>query len=403
MIVPVILCGGSGTRLWPVSRESYPKQFLPLAGEKSLLQATVGRLKGLDGVLPPLLMANDQHRFLVAEQIRALGSGQLGILLEPLARSTAPAVACAALHLLPRYPEALLLVMPADHTMADIAGFQRAVRRGVPLARSGAMVTFGILPDRPEIGYGYIRRGSPLAGEEANPDGDDTSDGMPVFAVDRFVEKPDLDNARRFLAAGDHYWNSGMFLFRADRYLEELERFVPAIPAACRLALAGGGEDPDFLRLERDAFAASPTDSIDYAVMERTERGVVIPIDVGWNDVGSWSSLWTKGGRDADDNVIVGDVVEKDVAGCYLRSEGKLLTAVGIRDQAVVVTPDAVFVSTMDRVQEVKDIVARLKAAGRREAVIHRTAFRPWGSFETLNAAHRFQVKRITVRPGASL
>lgn len=387
MLAPLILSGGSGTRLWPLSREHYPKQFLPLTGERSLFQETLERLDGLDAAAP-LVVCNQAHRFMVAQQLQETNRAASAILLEPVGRNTAPAVAVGALHVLERDPDAILLVMPADHVIADVAGFAAAVREGEQAAKQGSLVTFGIVPTRPETGYGYIK-----------------SDGAPaaVQIVEGFVEKPDRETAERYLASNDYYWNSGIFMFRADRYLAELETFEPEVVAACRAAWANAQTDLDFVRLDETGFAESPDISIDYAVMERTREAVVVPMDVGWSDLGSWAALQEVATARTDGNVTVGDVLVEDSENCYLRAESRLLAAVGLRDHVVVETADAVLVADRARVQDVKAIVGQLERAGRTERAFHRRVYRPWGSYEGVAAAERFQVKRIVVNPGQQL
>ncbi|PNU18688.1 mannose-1-phosphate guanylyltransferase/mannose-6-phosphate isomerase [Geothermobacter hydrogeniphilus] len=418
MILPVILSGGAGTRLWPLSRELYPKQLLPLCGEQTMLQQTAARLDGLADVVAPLVICNEAHRFLVAEQLRANGCGHSGIILEPVGRNTAPAVAVAALRATADGDDPLLLILPADHVISDISGFQAAVEAGRPVAAAGRLVTFGIVPDRPETGYGYIRAGSPLeCGPEARGQGPEelqdpgsaaaqpqaASRPTNACAVEAFVEKPDAATAQSYLDAGGYYWNSGMFLFRASSYLRELERFNPGMLAACRAAHGSLAADLDFLRLGTEAFAACPADSIDYAVMEKTDRAAVIPLAAGWNDVGSFSALWEVGERDAAGNVCRGDVLVEDARDCLLHAGSRMVAAVGTRDLVVVETADAVLVADKGRVQEVKQIVARLKEEQRGEALLHRRVNRPWGAYQGVDAGERFQVKRITVNPGAGL
>ena len=392
MILPVVLSGGAGTRLWPLSRELYPKQLLPLLGAQTMLQQTLARLDGMDEAGAPLVVCNEAHRFMVAEQLRELAVEPAAIILEPCGRNTAPAVAVAALQAVAGGEDPLLLVLPADHVIPRIAPFQAAVRTGERLARQGHLVTFGIVPDKPETGYGYIQAGArcPEPGEDG-------------FRVAAFVEKPDLATAQNYLAAGGYFWNSGMFLFRASSYLEELERHAPQMLAACRRAHAGMARDLDFCRLGGEEFAACPADSIDYAVMEKTDRAVVVPLDAGWSDVGSWSALWEAEERNGEGNVLQGDVLVTDARNCYLHASSRLLATVGVEDLVVVETADAVLVAGRDRVQEVKGIVERLKRDGRGEALLHRRVNRPWGTYECIDAAERFQVKRIVVRPGATL
>ncbi|MFO1431373.1 MAG: mannose-1-phosphate guanylyltransferase/mannose-6-phosphate isomerase [Candidatus Competibacteraceae bacterium] len=390
MIVPVILSGGSGSRLWPLSRELYPKQFLPLVDTHSLFQITVLRVQAITDITPPIVICNHEHRFMVAEQLRTLNVTTTAVILEPVGRNTAPAVTVAALQAMAAGDDPILLVLPADHMIADADCFRRAVEHATPLAESGRLITFGIVPTAPETGYGYIEAGAPLAGGDS-------------YAVECFVEKPDATTAQAYLEAGDYYWNSGMFMFRASVFLEELAGWAPAIANACRLAHAGGQADLDFLRLDRAAFEACPSDSIDYAIMEKTRNAVVIPLDVGWNDVGAWSALWQIGEHDANGNRLSGDVLTVDTHNSYVRAESRLVATVGISDLIVVETADAVLVAQRDRVQEVKTVVNRLNAARREEARNHRKVYRPWGAYDCLDNAERFQVKHITVNPGASL
>ncbi|KAF1727815.1 MAG: mannose-1-phosphate guanylyltransferase/mannose-6-phosphate isomerase [Pseudoxanthomonas sp.] len=382
---PVLLSGGSGTRLWPLSREAYPKQFLPLAGDDTMVQATWRRVEALAD-LAPIVVANEEHRFLVAEQLRQVGAPVPAILLEPVGRNTAPAIAAAALQAMAGGADPLLLVLPSDHVVRDVAGFQRAVREASSAAEAGALVTFGIVPDAPETGFGYIQA--------------EAGDGL--RQVLRFVEKPDAATARSYLDAGGYYWNSGMFLFRASRYLEELARFRPDIVDAVRAAHAAARHDGDFVRLDKDAFGACPSDSIDYAVMEKTADAMVLPVDIGWNDVGSWSALWDVAERDADGNAHHGDVIAVDSRNSYAYAQ-RLVALVGVDDIVVVETDDAVLVARKDKVQEVKQVVARLKQEQRSQAVLHREVHRPWGSYDSVDNGGRHQVKRIKVKPGAAL
>ena len=382
---PVLLSGGSGTRLWPLSREAYPKQFLPLAGDDTMVQATWRRVEALAD-LAPIVVANEEHRFLVAEQLRQVGAPVPAILLEPVGRNTAPAIAAAALQAMAGGADPLLLVLPSDHVVRDVAGFQRAVREASSAAEAGALVTFGIVPDAPETGFGYIQA--------------EAGDGL--RQVLRFVEKPDAATARSYLDAGGYYWNSGMFLFRASRYLEELARFRPDIVDAVRAAHAAARHDGDFVRLDKDAFSACPSDSIDYAVMEKTADAMVLPVDIGWNDVGSWSALWDVAERDADGNAHHGDVIAVDSRYSYAYAQ-RLVALVGVDDIVVVETDDAVLVARKDKVQEVKQVVARLKQEQRSQAVLHREVHRPWGSYDSVDNGGRHQVKRIKVKPGAAL
>ena len=384
----VLLSGGSGTRLWPLSREAYPKQFLALAGEATMLQETWQRVAPL-AQSAPIVVANEDHRFLAAEQLRLVGVEGAAIVLEPVGRNTAPAIAAAALQAVAGGEDPLLLVLPSDHVVRDPAAFQAAVREAMPAAEAGALVTFGIVPEAAETGFGYI---------QADVGQTDTG----VRDVLRFVEKPDAETAQGYLAEGGYYWNSGMFLFRATRYLEELEKFQPQMVAAVRKAFEGAARDGDFIRLDRDAFAASPADSIDYAVMEKTAEARVLPVDIGWNDVGSWSALWEVSKQDADGNAHHGDVIAIDSRNSYAYSR-RLVAMVGVDDLVVVETDDAVLVAHKDRVQQVKDVVARLKAGDRSHAVLHREVHRPWGSYDSIDQDDGFQVKRIKVKPGGRL
>lgn len=399
MIVPLILSGGAGTRLWPLSREMYPKQLLPLVGSQTMLQNTITRLAGVAGLASPVVVCNENHRFLVAEQLRQVDCCASAIILEPVGRNTAPAVAVAALRALAAGDDPLLLVLPADHVIKDATTLCRTVEAAVPHARAGKLITFGVVPTGPETGYGYIKAGAPLS----TPDSPLPDSRIPAFAVARFVEKPDLATAQGYVASGEYYWNSGMFLFQASRYLQELETFSPAMVAACRLACDGAVADLDFVRLDADAFARCPGDSIDYAVMEKTTAAVIIPLQAGWSDVGSWSALWEVGDLDAQGNLLYGDVLTKDVKNCYLHAESRMVAAVGISDHVVVETADAVLVVHKDKVQDVKEIVQQLKLQSRSEAILHRRVVRPWGSYECIDSAERFQVKRIIVKPGATL
>ena len=388
MLVPVILSGGAGTRLWPLSRELHPKQLLPLVGQHTLLQQTVQRLAGL-ATAGPILVCNEAHRFLVAEQLRAIGCEPGAIVLEPAGRSTAPAIALAAhAQLAGAGGDALLLVLPADHVIRDVAAFQAAVRSAVDAARADHLVSFGIVPAGAETGYGYIRRGTVAGG---------------AFRIAEFVEKPDRARAERFVASGEYYWNSGMFLVRAGRYLEELERHAADIAGACRAAYAGAVCDLDFTRVDGPSFESCRSDSIDYAVMERTGDAVVVPLDAGWSDVGSWSSLHDALPGDRDGNVARGDVVAVDSRDCLLFSSERLVAAVGLEGHVVIETKDAVLVAPKSRVQDVKLLVNRLKEQGRSEPGLHREVFRPWGSYDSIDNGDRFQVKHLKVKPGATL
>ena len=390
MLIPLILSGGSGTRLWPVSRKNLPKQFLALAGKGTLFQQTIARTQQLPNVAAPIVVANDGHRFLAADQLLEAGIDGATIVLEPVGRNTAPAIALGALQALARDPEALLLVLPADHLIGDTAAFVAAVTQAVPLAEQGWLVTFGIRPDRAETGFGYIRRAESV--------------GDGAYRVECFVEKPDLETAQSYVADGGYDWNSGMFLFKAARYLEEMAQHAPAMLSAVRAAHASASIDLDFVRIDRDTFAQVPADSIDYAVMEKTRRAAVVPVSCAWSDIGSWSALWLTGDKDAHGNLCEGDTLAIDTRNCLLRShERHLLATVGLDDVIVVSMPDATLVAHRDAAQDVKQIVERLKAAGRSEYALHRVVHRPWGTYDSLEAGERFQVKRIVVKPGATL
>ncbi|AWB76972.1 mannose-1-phosphate guanylyltransferase/mannose-6-phosphate isomerase [Stenotrophomonas maltophilia] len=384
-IQPVILSGGSGTRLWPLSREAYPKQFLSLAGELTMLQATWKRVAPI-AARGPLVIANEEHRFVAAEQLQQVGAEPAAIILEPVGRNTAPAIAVAALEATRDGGDALLLVLPSDHVINNETAFRSAVQAAAAAAEAGKLVTFGIVPTGPETGYGYIK----------------AADGQGLRAVERFVEKPDLGTATRYVSSGQYYWNSGMFLFKASRYLQELERFQPAMLAGSRQAWQQARRDADFTRLDKEAFTAVPSDSIDYAVMEKTADAVVIPLDAGWNDVGSWTALRDVSQQDGDGNAHQGDVIAIDCRNTYAYAQ-RLVALVGLDDVVVVETDDAVLVGKADRMQDVKTVVAQLKAEGRSEATWHRKVYRPWGAYDSIDNGERFQVKRITVKPGGTL
>ena len=388
---PLILSGGSGSRLWPMSRRLLPKQFLPLTSEHSLLQDTVTRLRGVQGARSPIIVSNGEHRFLVAEQLREIGVKPDVQILEPVGRNTAPAVAVAALHVQSRDPDGCLFVLPSDQLIQDVPAFHAAIAAALPLASGGSLVTFGITPRGPVTGYGYIERGEPIPGSKDS------------HQVARFVEKPDLETARRYVASGRFFWNSGMFVFLAKRYLEELQRFRPDIASAARASWQGGKSDLDFLRLDAAAFEACPSDSVDYAVMERTSASVMVQADMGWSDVGSWAALWETGKKDEGGNVSHGDVDLRDAKGCLVRAESRLVSVLGATDLVVVETDDAVLVADKSRSQEVKEVVETLARNARTEHVSHSRVYRPWGYYESIDAGDRFQVKRIMVKPGEAL
>ncbi|GBL53960.1 mannose-1-phosphate guanylyltransferase/mannose-6-phosphate isomerase [Pseudomonas sp. R3.Fl] len=389
-MIPVILSGGSGSRLWPLSRKLYPKQFLALAGEHTLFQQTLERL-AFEGMEPPLVVSNKEHRFILQEQLEQLKLKTQGILLEPFGRNTAPAVAIAAMKLLAEGRDELLLVLPADHVLEDPRAFQRALALATVAAEKGEMVLFGVPASRPETGYGYIR---------ANAD-----DKLPggVARVERFIEKPDEARARQFVEEGGHYWNSGMFLFRASRFLEELKRHDADIYDTCLLALERSQHEGDLINIDPATFECCPDNSIDYAVMEKTQRACVVPLAAGWNDVGSWSSIWEVHDKDANGNVTKGDVLVHDSRNCLVHGNGKLVSVVGLDDIVVVETKDAMMIAHRDHVQDVKKVVNELDAAGRSETQNHCAVYRPWGSYDSVDMGGRFQVKHITVKPGAQL
>jgi len=390
-IYPVILSGGAGTRLWPLSRAVMPKQLLPLVTDKTMLQETALRVRGWPEVMAPLVVCGNEHRFLVAEQLRDVGITPHAILLEPAGRNTAPAVAAAAQFLQAQDPDAVMLVLPADHVIEKNEAFRTAVERAYKLVQDGALATFGIVPGAPETGYGYIKRGEPL------PGCDD------CYHIERFVEKPDRDTAEGFVADGGFYWNSGMFMFRAERFLAEIAQHAPQIAGAAEGAVRNAYRDLDFCRLEEAAFAASPSDSIDYAVMEHTRDGVVVSADIGWSDVGSWSALADVQTKDANGNVQRGDVYLDNTSNTLVRAESRIVALIGVKDLVVVETNDAVLVAHKDQVQRVKNVVDHLKVQARTEHLHHTRVYRPWGYYEGIDAGERFQVKRITVKPGEKL
>lgn len=396
MIIPVILAGGSGTRLWPLSRKLYPKQFMQLVGGHTLLQNTVLRLSSIAEIQPPVVLCNDEHRFLVAEQLREIEVDPEAIVLEPVGRNTAPALAVAAHIAKAKDENAILLALPADHYIQDIDKFVDTVTQGMHFARKDKLVTFGIVPDAPETGYGYIRKGTALAVEK----GDDTPS---AWEIDKFVEKPDLANAKAYVDSGHFCWNSGMFIFKASLLLKELTSHAPAIVKACKQAVDRGKSDLDFLRLDLASFEACPSDSIDYAVMEKTRHGVMVSLSSRWNDLGSWEALWQAGQKDDHHNVIKGDVCLEDVQKCFVHASSRLVAAVGLTEHVIVETQDAVFVAPRDRVQHVKVLVNRLKDQKREETVKHKKAYRPWGSYEDMHASENFAIKRVTVKPKAKL
>lgn len=390
-MIPVILSGGSGSRLWPLSRALFPKQFLALHADITMLQDTLQRLDGLTGVAAPMVVCNEEHRFIVAEQLRGQKLGNPSILLEPVGRNTAPAIAVAAIAAQQNGEDPVLLVLPADHVIQNNAAFHAGIEVARKVAEAGAMVTFGIKPTAPEVGYGYIKAAS-------------ASTNAGALTLERFVEKPNRATAEQYVSSGEYFWNSGMFMFRASVYLAELEKFAPEMVSACHAAVAGGQADLDFIRLDKNAFAACPEDSIDYAVMEKTDKAVVVPLDAGWSDVGSWSALWEIGAKDENGNVTKGDVLTVNTNNSYVHAaDGRLIAVVGLDDVVVVETSDAILVAHKDKVQDVKKVVEQLKAENRSEAIHHRVVYRPWGNYDSIDNGTRYQVKRITVKPGAKL
>lgn len=386
-MIPVILSGGSGSRLWPLSRKNKPKQFLTLFNDSSMFQSTLTRLNGLDSLEAPLIVCNNEHRFMVAEQLQEIGLDANGIILEPCARNTAPAIALAALKAMDKGEDPLLLILAADHLISDVAAFHKAIEQAQTLAEQDKLVTFGIQPQSAHTGYGYIE-----AEEKSKPS-----------SVKRFIEKPDLATAESYLSAGNFFWNSGMFLFKASAYIKELARFSPEMLSSCKQSLEKAVIDLDFVRVDPELFERSLSDSIDYAVMEKTDKAMVVPLDAGWSDVGSWSSLWEAFTRDADQNVLIGDVLVENVHNAYIHSENRLVTVLGLDDVIVVETHDAVMVAHKDQAQKVKTIVEELTKQNRKEVETHRKCYRPWGNYDSVDMGDRFQVKRILVNPGASL
>lgn len=387
-ILPVILCGGSGTRLWPLSRQAYPKQLLPLVSKQSMLQDTLLRLSGLQGLLPPIVICNEAHRFIVAEQLREIGIKNPKIILEPCAKNTAPAIAIAALA---ADKDSLLLVLSADQQIKNKDAFCTAVVNAKAVAEKDYLVTFGVQPEHPETGYGYIKKSKPL-------------DGLVSYQVEQFVEKPTLEKAKEYVESGEYYWNSGMFMFRASVYLQELQQFSPSMVASCQQAITKSKKDLDFVRLDSKAFDSCPNDSVDYAVMEKSNKVVVVPLlGSGWSDLGSWSSIYDSRNKDANNNVIEGDVCAENVTNSYLHSESRLLAVVGVSDHVIVETADVVLVAHKDAVQDVKKLVKQLEANKRAEVENHHMVCRPWGYYEVIDGADQFQVKHIMVKPGASL
>ena len=389
MIQPVILCGGSGTRLWPLSRQAYPKQFIQLNGSATMLQDSIARQSGLDAA-DTIFVCNEEHRFLTAEQIRSHGYNHAGIILEPIARNTAPAIALAALHSIAGGDDPVLLVLPADHVIKDTEAYRSSIQKAISQAEKGGLLTFGIVPSKPETGYGYIRMGS------QSGDGD-------IYHVDAFVEKPDMATAETYLKSGEYFWNSGIFMFRAGRYLEELEKFRPDIFKACTRAMAGAKTDLDFIRVDQKAFAACPPDSIDYAIMEKTDQAMVVKLEASWSDIGSWQALWEINDKDEAGNSLKGDVILHNTRNSLVMAQNRLVAVQGLDNAVVIDTADAVLVTSKDQAQEIKTLVKRLESMNRPEIKYHREVYRPWGKYDCVDEGNRFQVKRITVKPGAKL
>jgi mannose-1-phosphate guanylyltransferase / mannose-6-phosphate isomerase len=391
MLHPVILSGGIGSRLWPLSREHYPKQLLALVGEQTMLQSTITRLENIHNLAPPIIVCNEDHRFLVAEQLRCINVKPSAILLEPVGRNTAPAIALAALAALESDPDAVLLALPADHLIQKIEVFQEVINQAFSISNQELLITFGIVPTKPETGYGYIK-----AGEQIN---------QQIHKVAQFVEKPNLETAIKYLESGNYFWNSGMFLFKAQTYLNELKQFEPQIFEICTRAFDKLALDlnSDFVRVDEELFKQCISKSIDFAVMEKTTKAAIIPLDAGWSDIGAWTALWEVSKQDNNGNILQGDIFTENVNNCYLRSEYRLLATLGVENLIVVETADAVLVAHKDYAQHVKNVVDHLKRTKRREANLHRKVIRPWGSYESIDNEPRFQVKRITVNVGASL
>ncbi|SPY22984.1 Mannose-1-phosphate guanylyltransferase rfbM [Photobacterium damselae] len=385
MILPVIMAGGSGSRLWPLSRTHYPKQFIPLVNEYSMLQNTVTRLEQLS-TLSPIVICNNEHRFMIAEQLREMNINDSSIILEPIGRNTAPAIALAAFKAISNGDDPLLLVLAADHVIKNELAFTDAVNLATPEALKGRLITFGIVPTHAETGYGYIKQGQAISDE--------------IYHVEAFVEKPDFITAKNYLHHGGYCWNSGMFLFKASVYLEELKKFNPDIYSICEKAIKSSFTDLDFIRIHKEIFEQCPDDSIDYAVMERTDKAAVIPLDAGWSDVGSWSALWDVQSKDNNDNVTKGDVLVDSVSNSYIYSQDKLIAAVGVDNLVIVETKDAVLVANKDKVQDVKNIVNQLKQDGRPEFRQHQEVYRPWGKHDQIAEGNRYHVKKVVVRPG---
>lgn len=389
MIQPVVLCGGSGTRLWPLSRQAYPKQFIQLHGNSTMLQDCITRQSGLD-TADAIFVCNEEHRFLTAEQIRSKGFGHSGIILEPIPKNTAPAIALAALHAVAKDADPVLLVLPADHIVKNTESYRASIQKAVNHAEKGRLMTFGIIPSKPETGYGYIRMGKKAEDDQ-------------IYHVEAFVEKPDISTAEKYLKNENYLWNSGIFMFRAERYLEELEKFRPDIFEACNIAMSGAKEDLDFIRVDQKAFATCPADSIDYAIMEKTDQAIVVKMESSWSDIGSWQSLWEINEKDMNGNSLKGDVMVHNTHNSLVMAESRLVAVQGLNNAVVIETRDAVLVTSKEQAQEIKKLVGLLESLQRPEIKYHREVYRPWGKYDLMDAGDRFQVKRITVKPGAKL
>jgi len=384
-ITPVILSGGSGTRLWPLSRKQHPKQYLSLADEQTMLQATIQRLQGLENLGCPIVICNQEHRFLVAEQLQQINIEKPMIILEPEGKNTAPAIAAAAHYI----KDGLMLILPADHIIQDTQAFHQSINIAIKQAEQDKLVTFGITPVEPNTGYGYIEKSSEIVDQ--------------VYKIKRFVEKPGLETAKQYLKDGNYLWNSGMFLFTAQNYLKELNKYNAKISESCKQAIEKAKQDYDFLRLDSAAFSESPADSIDYAVMEKTENAAVVPLDAGWNDIGNWSALYQIGEKDKNNNVIKGNAITTETTNSYINANHHMIATIGIDDLIIVDTADATLVASKDKTQQVKQIVEQLQQQNRTEEQLHRKVYRPWGWYDTIDNGHRFKVKRICVTPGATL
>ena len=396
MIIPVILAGGSGTRLWPLSRTLFPKQLMNLVNQNTMLQNTILRLSDCEDTGNPIVICNEKHRFMVAEQLRNINIKPMSIILEPVGRNTAPALCAAALSAASYDNDPVLLVLPADHHISNTDAFISAITTGQLYAESGNLITFGIIPDAPETGYGYIKKGTKT--ENSNLD-----NPLDAYHIEKFVEKPDLESATDYVKSKNYCWNSGMFMFKVSSLLDEMKKFIPETHDLCKKSVDNGIKDLDFFRLETEAFSGCINDSIDYAIMEKTDKGVMVPFSAGWNDLGSWEALWQVGKKDKNNNVLIGDVLTSDVNSSYLHSTSKLIAAVGLSNHIVVETVDAVLISPRNKVQEVKKLVNKLKQKNRQESFSHTTDYRPWGTAECIASSKKFKTNKLTVKPGVKL